>query len=81
VVWCSRRALASCIFPAPQGARGARARGRGWAWGTTRGAARPQLGLGPRALGGTRDSGLGGAFRAFGERGLGRGGGGGRAYV
>jgi hypothetical protein len=42
----------------PQGARGGRARGRGWAWGTPRGPVRPPRGL-------------------FGERGLGRGGGGG----
>jgi hypothetical protein len=36
----------------PQGARGGRAQGRGWAWGTTRGRARPPRGLfGERGLG------------------------------
>jgi hypothetical protein len=55
--------LRCVLFPAPQGTRGGRARGRRWTWGTTsyqltanRGRARPPRGL-------------------FGERGLGRGGG------
>jgi hypothetical protein len=50
-----RCGFVSCSQP-PQGARGGRAQGRGWAWGTTRGRTRP-----PRALFGERCLGRGGA--------------------
>jgi hypothetical protein len=46
-----RPGFVSCSRP-PQGARGGRAQGRGWTWGTTRGRARPPRGLfGERGLG------------------------------
>ena len=47
------------FFPAPQGARGGRPRGRGLAWGTTWGRARP-----PRGLFGEMGLGRGGVDRA-----------------
>jgi hypothetical protein len=59
------------LFPAPRGARGARARGRGWAWGTTRGRARPPRGLfGERGLGRGGEGGGVSRLIARGELGL-----------